>query len=133
MERVKTNIERKSRIEGDRVVIDSQISEDMTVEQFFDSHNQRIQQLNNMQNQLAGVKAQMNQYKKPEMSAEEEKELMELKQKINKIRDIDKLETLQQNAQKLEVEINRVQKESLVFQETVKKLEESNKAGGEKK
>jgi len=132
MERVKTNIERKSRIEGDRIIIDSVVSEDMATEQFFETHAQKLQQLGNLQQQLVGVKAQMKQREgKIDTTEDEMKELMILKEKITKIKDMDKYDTLKTSAQTLEIDINRIQKETIVFQETVKQLEEIKTKTGE--
>jgi hypothetical protein len=112
--RPKTNIERKFKIEGDRVFIEAEVGEELDKETFLNTHQRRLQQIDNMQNQLSGIKAQIIKAQQdiPQFDETYLKELDILKNKINDIRNLDKLDTLRKSAQDIEVELATVKKDA---------------------
>lgn len=132
--RVKTDIDRKAQIVEGGIKIQSDVSEEIPMEIFFDTVKQKQDQKANLQQQLGAIKSQLKQVNAqlPPLTAEEESELSELKRKINLIRDLDKAETLRTNIQKMEVDLNLLEKETKVFADVMKdldKLAEKNSIG----
>jgi hypothetical protein len=135
--RVKTDIDRKAQIVEGGVKIQSDVLEEIPMEIFFDTVKQKQDQKANVQQQLSALKSQLKQVNAqlPILSKEEEDELMELKRKINVIRDLDKAETLRTNIQKMEVDLSLLEKETKVFAEVMKdldKIAEKQKLPGDK-
>jgi uncharacterized protein YecE (DUF72 family) len=132
--RVKTDIDRKAQIVEGGVKIQSDVSEEIPMEIFFDTVKQKQDQKSNLQQQLSAIKSQLKQVNAqlPPLTAEEENELNEMKRKINLIRDLDKADTLRTNIQKMEVDLNLLEKETKVFADVMKdldKLAEKNSIG----
>ena len=125
--RPKTNINREYTVDGDTVKIVSHVVEEMDKNKFFEVHTQKLRQLENLRNQYHTVKAQIRNIENElgPISDAEKAELMKLKEQYDKIRKLDKLETLKQNAQGMEIDLERLEKDAKETQEQIRRISES--------
>lgn len=114
-----TNIDRKVELKGDTVNVVSKVKESMNIDFFLEQNQQKVIQLNTNKQQLSAVMMQIKSLESglPALDEEQMKELLVLKDRINIIRNQDKLRTLKQNAQRLEVDINILTKDLETFRE----------------
>jgi predicted nucleic acid-binding Zn-ribbon protein len=127
--RPKTDISRKAELKADGLIsIKSDVLEELTPDQFFETLEAKNNQLSQFQNQLSAIKSQITtmEKSKPVLSATEQQDLDLLKKKMDHIKMTERLEALKVNAQKVEVEIDILQKEMKVLQEVVEKLSQQS-------
>ena len=134
-ERTKTDLKREYKVENNKVVINSVVTETVPIGEFLDIFAQKLQNLEQQRNQLNGILAQMNQIEAhiPQMDEARKADLMKKKNDYTIIRNMDKFETLQTNARKLQVSIANLEKDCKETQGEVEKLSKKAQPVEEKK
>lgn len=126
---VDINAERETKIEGNTVIIESQIKETMTRDEFINTYQQKVGEIQMLENQVHQYKMALGKITKKDM----DETLSEFKKKYDLMKDVEIRENIIKKIQENEVLLAKKQEDFKNLVPTMKKIQEEAQAEPEKK